>query len=243
MPTSRAPFVDVVAAVREHTSQLLGRTIGFSDEDWAAPTALPGWTRSHVAAHLVDGARRLVRVIDGLHSGRLRTMYDSDAEERRTIEMGALAGGLDLQIQLDTTASELQELFPSLEGDRSPVLLRPGYGIQAWQIPLSRLGEVVLHEMDLEARSSTMNLAPETAVGRGLRRHPRRPRGPHRGAGTGRGPDRLARARRRLLPSDPLLLLTPPRRVRGAQNCRRPLLPWLACVPSKNSSARWPPSR
>jgi maleylpyruvate isomerase len=164
MPTSRAPFVDVVAAVREHTSQLLGRTIGFSDEDWAAPTALPGWTRSHVAAHLVDGARRLVRVIDGLHSGRLRTMYDSDAEERRTIEMGALAGGLDLQIQLDTTASELQELFPSLEGDRSPVLLRPGYGIQAWQIPLSRLGEVVLHEMDLEARSSTMNLAPETAV-------------------------------------------------------------------------------
>ena len=164
MPTSRAPFVDVVAAVREHTSQLLGRTIGFSDEDWAAPTALPGWTRSHVAAHLVDGARRLVRVIDGLHSGRLRTMYDSDAEERRTIEMGALAGGLDLQIQLDTTASELQELFPSLEGDRSPVLLRPGYGIQAWQIPLSRLGEVVLHEMDLEARSSTMNLTPETAV-------------------------------------------------------------------------------
>ena len=164
MPTSRAPFVDVVAAVREHTSQLLGRTIGFSDEDWAAPTALPGWTRSHVAAHLVDGARRLVRVIDGLHSGQLRTMYDSDAEERRTIEMGALAGGLDLQIQLDTTASELQELFPSLEGDRSPVLLRPGYGIEAWQIPLSRLGEVVLHEMDLEARSSTMNLAPETAV-------------------------------------------------------------------------------
>ena len=164
MPTSRAPFVDVVAAVREHTSQLLGRTIGFSDEDWAAPTALPGWTRSHVAAHLVDGARRLVRVIDGLHSGRLRTMYDSDAEERRTIELGALAGGLELQILLDTTASELQELFPALEGDTSPVSLRPDYPIQAWQIPLSRLGEVVLHEIDLNGRSGTMDLAPETAV-------------------------------------------------------------------------------
>ena len=164
MPTSRAPFLDVVAAVREHTSQLLGRTIGFSDEDWAAPTALPGWTRSHVAAHLVDGARRLVRVIDGLHSGQPRTMYDSVAEERRTIELGALAGGLELQIQLDTTASELQELFGSLEGDTSPVQLRPDYRIQAWQIPLSRLGEVVLHEMDLDGRPSTMDLAPETAV-------------------------------------------------------------------------------
>ncbi|MBB1513130.1 maleylpyruvate isomerase family mycothiol-dependent enzyme [Tessaracoccus sp. MC1627] len=164
MPTSRAPFVDVVAAVREHTSQLLGRTIGLSDEDWSAPTALPGWTRSHVAAHLVDGARRLVRVIDGLHSGQSRTMYDSEAEERRTIELGALAGGLELQIQLDTTASELQELFGSLEGDSSPVDLRPGYRIKAWQIPLSRLGEVVLHEMDLDSRSTTMDLASETAV-------------------------------------------------------------------------------
>lgn len=164
MSISRAPFADVVAAVREHTSQLLGRTIGFSDEDWAAPTALPGWTRSHVAAHLVDGARRLVRVIDALHSGQPRTMYDSEAEERRTIELGALAGGLELQIQLDTTASELQELFGSLQGDSSLVDLRPGYRVQAWQIPLSRLGEVVLHEMDLDSRSTTMDLAPETAV-------------------------------------------------------------------------------
>ena len=143
MPTSRAPFVDVVAAVREHTSQLLGRTIGLSDEDWAAPTALPGWTRSHVAAHLVDGARRLVRVIDGLHSGQSRTMYDSEAEERRTIELGAVAGGLELQIQLDTTASELQELFGSLEGDSSPVDLRPGYrhqGVADPAVPARRGG-------------------------------------------------------------------------------------------------------
>lgn len=164
MSTSRARFADVVAAVREHTSLLLGHTISFSDEDWARPTTLPGWTRSHVAAHLVDGARGLVRVIDGMHSGRPCTMHVSEDAERRSIELGALAGGLELQIHLDTTASELQELLGALEGDDTRVWLRPDYPIHAWQIPLARLGEVVLHHMDMGSDTSTTDLAPETAV-------------------------------------------------------------------------------
>lgn len=165
MPTSRAPFADVVAAVREHTSLLLGLTISFTDDDWAAPTSLPGWTRSHVAAHLVDGARGLVRVIDGLHSGRPRPLHDSDEDERRTIELGALADGLDLQIRLDTSASELQDLLPALEGESAPVELRPGHSVPAWQIPLARLGEVVLHHLDLDRSvAAAVDLAPETAV-------------------------------------------------------------------------------
>ena len=45
---------------------LLGRTIAYSPEDWAASTRLPGWTRSHVAAHLIKGARSLAQVCRGL---------------------------------------------------------------------------------------------------------------------------------------------------------------------------------
>ncbi len=164
MPTSRAPFVDVVAAVREHTSLLLGLTIGFTDDDWAQPTALPGWTRSHVAAHLVDGARRLIAVIDSLGAARPVALHVDDDEERRSVEVLALASGLDLQISLDTSASELQEMLPALEGDTTPVVTRSGYTIPAWQIPLARLGEVVLHHMDLDGRAGVVDLAPDTAV-------------------------------------------------------------------------------
>jgi len=42
MSSNRAEFAEVVNAVRDHTSLLLGTTIGYSDDDWAEPTSLAG---------------------------------------------------------------------------------------------------------------------------------------------------------------------------------------------------------
>lgn len=164
MPTTRAEFTDVVNAVRDHTALLLGTTIGYSDDDWAGATGLGGWTRSHVAAHLAEGASAMVRVIDGLASGVSTRLYDSQAAKHRAIEIGALMSGLDLQIRLDTTASQLQREFAALEGDVRPVTLRAGYRIPAEQLPLARLGEVVLHHMDLGTQFSPSDLSPDIAV-------------------------------------------------------------------------------
>ena len=164
MPTNRAEFAEVVSAVRDHTALLLGTTIGYSDDDWAAPTGLAGWTRSHVAAHLAEGAHGMVRVIHGIDSGTPTRMYESQAAKHHAIEIGALTSGLALQIRLDTSASELQREFAALEGDTRPVALRAGYRIPASQIPLARLGEVVLHHMDLGSQFSTADLTPEIAV-------------------------------------------------------------------------------
>ena len=164
MPMNRVHFGDVVETVREHTSLLLGTTISYSEDDWAEPTALSGWTRSHVAAHVVEGALGMVRVIDGLHSGVSQRMYESEAEKHRAIELGALDGGLDLQIKLDTSASELQTHLLALEDDDRPVTLRAGYRIEARQIPLARLSEVVLHHIDLGSQFSSRDLSPEIAT-------------------------------------------------------------------------------
>lgn len=164
MSTNRAEFAEVVNAVRDHTALLLGTTIGYDDDDWAAPTGLAGWTRSHVAAHLAEGANGLVRVITGLEAGIPTRMYDSQSAKHHAIELGALTGGLQLQIRLDTSASQLQDHFARLEGDTRPVALRAGYRIPAHQIPLARLGEVVLHHTDLGSQFSTADLTPEIAV-------------------------------------------------------------------------------
>lgn len=164
MPTTRADFAEVVNAVRDHTALLLGTTIGYSDDDWAGATGLAGWTRSHVAAHLAEGASGMVRVIEGLASGTPTRMYESQSARHRDIEIGALMSGLDLQIRLDTTASRLQHEFAALEDDLRPVTLRVGYRIPAHQLPLARLGEVVLHHMDLGSQFSTADLTPEIAV-------------------------------------------------------------------------------
>lgn len=164
MPINRLPFGDVVSAVREHTSLLLGATIGYSEDDWAASTRLSGWTRSHVAAHLVEGARAMVRVIGELHDGVARELHGSRTAERRAVELGAISDGLTLQIDLDTSASELQELLGSLEGDHRLVRLSDGHDIPACHLPHARLSEVVLHHCDLDSRFTRSSVAPELAL-------------------------------------------------------------------------------
>ncbi len=139
----------LLVAIREHTQQLLGATIGFSEEQWALPSGLPGWTRSHVAAHLVENARGFLRVCRSIALDRPTGMYESHREKVRAIEEGALASGLRLQVDLDTSASELQTLLPSLEGNATEVELRPGYRLAVNQIPLARLFEVVVHSVDM----------------------------------------------------------------------------------------------
>lgn len=153
----------VLEAVREHTHLLLGTTIGYSDEDWALPSRLPGWSRSHVAAHLVENARGLLRVTRGLAMGRSVRMYQSEAERVRAIELGALADGLSLQIDLDTTAGELHEELPGLLDDARDVQLRAGYALPAHQIPLARLYEVALHTFDLNPADDDLHLSPDVA--------------------------------------------------------------------------------
>lgn len=159
-----APFDVILEAVREHTHVLLGATIGFSEEHWAQPSGLPGWSRSHVAAHLVQNARGLIRVCHGIAEGRPTRMYASHAQKVRDVERGALSGGLQLQIDLDTTASELQVELPPLEGNDNLVELRAGYRLPADEIPLARLLEVVVHSVDLDIDDHEMRVADGLAL-------------------------------------------------------------------------------
>ncbi|MFV0429169.1 MAG: maleylpyruvate isomerase family mycothiol-dependent enzyme [Arachnia sp.] len=145
----------------DHTYSLLGTTIGYSPADWAEPTRLPGWTRSHIAAHLILGARGLLRVLQG---GPGTYLYDSSHARARDIELGALCGGMELQVELDTTAGELQSVLPELNHAALQPLF-PGDSTRLCDIPLLRLRELVLHSFDLEPdAASDLVVAPDLAV-------------------------------------------------------------------------------
>lgn len=159
-----APFDVILEAVREHTHVLLGATIGLSEEQWAQPSLLPAWTRSHVAAHVVENALGLIRVCHGIVERRPLRMYSSHVDRVRAIERGALGGGLTLQIDLDTSASELQTLLPGLEGNTSPVEVRAGYRMPAQDVALARLYEVVVHSVDMDLVGLQPDLGPIIAT-------------------------------------------------------------------------------
>jgi maleylpyruvate isomerase len=93
-------------------------------------------------------------------------MYRSDDERNEQIEGGSARTGLDLQIDLDTTAGSLDEAFDALETADAwdaVVELRGGTEVPARLLPLARLGEVVLHHVDLDIGYDISDVDPDTA--------------------------------------------------------------------------------
>ena len=155
-------FDSSLHAVREQTHTLLGRTIAYSPEDWAAPTRLPGWTRGHIAAHLIKGARGLAQVCRELLEGVSPGGYDSSLG--RDCELLAISDGLHLQIELDTSAGELDQLLTQLPVRDGEVSLRPGLRISINDLPLVRLRELMLHGFDLEPKASRLDVDDDAAA-------------------------------------------------------------------------------
>ena len=101
-------------------------------------------------------------------------MYASPQVREDEIEQGADRTGLQLQVDLDTSAESLTEGFASLDqadpaDDGSggawdtEVELRGGQRVVARLLPLARLTEVVLHHVDLDIGFEVTDVDDETA--------------------------------------------------------------------------------
>ncbi|WP_210502363.1 maleylpyruvate isomerase family mycothiol-dependent enzyme [Nocardioides xinjiangensis] len=151
-------MTDVAGALPEliaQADQALVRTVdGLSDDQYAEPTQLPGWTRAHVVAHLALNAEGLGGVLHGAHVGRPRPMYAS--VERRDADIADLATASPAELRerlLAATARFTDALGAMHEADWDGRFERvpdgPTYALTS--VPLMRLREVEIHHADLGA--------------------------------------------------------------------------------------------
>jgi maleylpyruvate isomerase len=152
-------------------AQRLVRTVdGLEDDDWSAPSLLPGWTRAHVVAHLALNAEALARalrgvVADGSDDGP-RTMYDSDEQRQDDIAELAAAGASELRDRLLAGTTELNDAITAVppsgwEGriERTP----GGRSMSTASLPGMRLRELEIHHVDLDAGYTTDDWSPAFA--------------------------------------------------------------------------------
>lgn len=135
--------------IADATSALLRDTIAIDDDAWHAPSLLPGWSRAHVASHVARNADALRVVISATMSDDPAPLYPSANAKFNAIERGAERDGLELQVDLDTSAGELARLCDRVEDWTAPARLPDG------EFPLSvvtliRLQELTLHHLDLD---------------------------------------------------------------------------------------------
>ncbi|MFE7525250.1 maleylpyruvate isomerase family mycothiol-dependent enzyme [Kitasatospora sp. NPDC057542] len=142
-----------LAQVEESTRHLLHTAAELKPEALAEPSALPGWTRGHVLAHLARNADSLVNLLTGARTGTDVPQYASDEARDQGIERDAPR---PLEVQLADLRDSHERFLAAaaLMADEAwavQVRHRFGYLFPASDIPAKRLVELEYHHVDLDA--------------------------------------------------------------------------------------------
>jgi maleylpyruvate isomerase len=122
-----------------------------TDEQVAAASLLPGWTRGHLLTHIARNADSHVRLLTAAARGEKVEQYVGGAEGRAAdIDVGATRSWAELVSDLDQSAIRLFETWegvPESTWDEEIVAIHGGQ--RAWVCVFSRWRETEIHHVDL----------------------------------------------------------------------------------------------
>ncbi|MFI7351071.1 maleylpyruvate isomerase family mycothiol-dependent enzyme [Streptomyces sp. NPDC049936] len=133
---------------------------GAADAALDEPSALPGWTRGHVVAHVAANADALGNLVHWAATGEETPMYASPGDRAAGIEKGALLSAAELRAWLRDSARRLESAMDALGAGqwRAPVVTAQGRTVPATELPWMRSREVCVHAVDLDTGVSFADL-------------------------------------------------------------------------------------
>ncbi len=133
------------------------------DDALRAPSALPGWSRAHVVAHVARNAEALTRLATWARTGVETPMYSGPDQRAADIETTSNHPVEVLRRELSTTAADLDVALAALDADgwSAPVRSALGREIPAAEVPWMRVKEVWMHAVDLGAGATPADLPPD----------------------------------------------------------------------------------
>jgi maleylpyruvate isomerase len=143
-----------------------GRLDALTDDELAAPSALPGWSRAHVVAHLTRNADALVNLLTWARTGVETPMYPSREVRDAGIETTAAQLPADLRADYAAAGARLAVAIETLPAGAWTAEVRTGQGrtLPATEVPWMRAKEVWIHGIDLRAGLAFDDLPPELGV-------------------------------------------------------------------------------
>lgn len=151
----------------EATRRLVRTADRLTDDQYAEPSGLPGWSRAHVIAHLALNAEGLAGALSGIVEGERVPMYasqearDGDIEELAGQEPAALRG------RLLGGCTDLADALAAVPEDRVGATIERvpgGRTFTVGDVPSMRLREVEIHHADLAAGYDRSSWSPEFAA-------------------------------------------------------------------------------
>ncbi|WP_158221202.1 maleylpyruvate isomerase family mycothiol-dependent enzyme [Kineosporia sp. R_H_3] len=166
MDTTPSPDL-VRAALAEQTLALAAEAATLTSADLAAPSALPGWTRGHVLAHVRLNAEAFVGVLGAAARGEVVSMYPGRAERDAAIEAAASEPADRQTAALLDSAARFTRAWAALPPQRYDVEFTSpaGWFQPAGVIGFFRWREVVLHQADLQPADAGRRSAVDVLAG------------------------------------------------------------------------------
>lgn len=146
--------------MRDGTRKLLADLAALSDEALTAPTALPGWTRRYLLAHVAANADALRNLAYWARTGEERRMYVSGEQRDADIAAGSKLPAAELRSWVESSARALAADLDALPGQAwdAKVITAQGLTRPASEIPWMRDREVYIHAVDLGAGTTFADL-------------------------------------------------------------------------------------
>lgn len=162
--TTTDPRIQAGLLLARRGTAYFSRKLGeLRDDEFDAPSLLPGWTRRHLIAHVGYNARGIVRLTQWAATGIEQPMYESSEARWREIEYGATLSPVALRNLVEHAAVHLNVQWRDLtdEAWRAEVRTSQGRVVPASTTVWMRTREVWLHAVDLDNGGSFAHFPPE----------------------------------------------------------------------------------
>ncbi|MFW3169582.1 maleylpyruvate isomerase family mycothiol-dependent enzyme [Geodermatophilus sp. CPCC 206100] len=144
--------------------RLFGTALGrLTDEEFDAPSLLPGWDRRTVLGHVARNADALCNLLAWARTGVETPMYPStDARDRGIAEAAALPAA-ELRAEVLAATGRLADAVHGLPDEAWSATVRTAQGreVPASEVTWMRCREVYVHAVDLDAGVGFADVAEE----------------------------------------------------------------------------------
>ncbi|GAA4542793.1 maleylpyruvate isomerase family mycothiol-dependent enzyme [Pseudonocardia xishanensis] len=137
-------------------AHLRGLMDRMGDDAFAAPSALPGWTRAHVLSHVARNADALMNLLHWARTGEETPAYASREARDADIAAGAARPPAAIREDVVSTSDTLAQVVKAMPEDAWRATIRNSQGVEvpATEIAWMRAREMWIHSVDLDVGAS-----------------------------------------------------------------------------------------
>jgi maleylpyruvate isomerase len=137
-------------------AHLRGLMTRMGEDAFAAPSALPGWSRAHVLTHVARNADALINLLTWARTGVRTPAYASREQRDADIEAGARRAPAEIRSDVIESSDRLARVVRAMPESAwsAHVQNAQGRDLVAIDIPWLRAREMWIHAVDLDVGAS-----------------------------------------------------------------------------------------